>query len=161
MTDTRAWSSGVGAGSRSVLVLETVREARVLINCEMSIFWCNWFKFDGIKLSGFIECFTTTFLHTQHSLLTKLGRWGWLMRMWLACKKSQNTLDTSKRLDWNKTRSTRSAGKGLDSQLCYNWKCALGKVQVHHAWRHLAGRWNPSQVAATTGSLILVPPRPK
>ena len=42
------------------------------------------------SLIGFIECFTTTFLHTHHSLLAKLGRWGWLTRMRLAWK----TLDT-------------------------------------------------------------------
>ena len=45
---------------------------------------------------GFIECFTTTFLHTHNSLLAKLGRWGWLMRMRLAWTKSQKTLDISK-----------------------------------------------------------------
>ena len=31
-----------------------------------------------------IECFTTTFLHTHHSLLAKLGWWGCLTRMRLA-----------------------------------------------------------------------------
>ena len=37
-----------------------------------------------------------------------------------------------------------------------------GKVQVCHAWRHLAGGVKyPGQVAPTAGSLILVPPRPK
>ena len=48
---------------------------------------------------------------SAHSLLAKLGRWGWLMRMELAWKKSQKTLDTSKRLHQNKTRSTGSAGQ--------------------------------------------------
>ena len=43
---------------------------------------------------------------SAHSLLAELG---WLMRMRLA----------SKRLHRNETRSTRSAGKGLVSQLCH------------------------------------------
>ena len=67
---------------------------------------------------GFIVCFTTTFLHTQHSLLAKLGRCGWLkrmmMRMRLAWRKSQKTLDTSKRIHQNKTRCTGNVGKGLE-----------------------------------------------
>ena len=66
-------------------------------------------------------------------------RWGWLIRMRLAWKKSQKTLDTSKRLHRNKTWSTGSAGKGTWSQLCHYWDCGLGKVQMHHTWRHLAG----------------------
>ena len=49
-------------------------------------------------LIWFIECFMTTFLHTHHSLLAKLGRWGWLIRMRLAWKKSQKTLD--RMVDW-------------------------------------------------------------
>ena len=98
-----------------------------------------------ISFIWFIDCFKTTFLHTHHSLLAKLIWWGWLMRMRLAWKKSQKTLDTSKRLHQNKSRSTGSAGKGLDSQL----------------WRHLGGGGGPGQVAPATGSLMLVPPRPK
>ena len=66
--------------------------------------------------------FTTTFLHTHHSLLAKLSRWGWLMRMRLDWKKSQNTLDTSNRIHRNKTRSTGSVGKGLGSQLSHDWE---------------------------------------
>ena len=66
--------------------------------------------------------FTTTFLHTHHSLLAKLSRWGWLMRMKLDWKKSQNTLDTSNRIHRNKTRSTGSVGKGLGSQLSHDWE---------------------------------------
>ena len=68
---------------------------------------------------GFIERFTTTFMHTHHSLS---DRWGWLMRMRLAWNKIQKTLDTSKWLHRNKTWGTRSAGKGLDSQLCHYWQ---------------------------------------
>ena len=75
----------------------------------------------------------------------------WIERMRLVLNKSQKKLDTSKRLHQN---NTESAGKGTWSQLCHNRDCGLGKVQVHHAWRHLAG-------APTTRSLILVPPRPK
>ena len=66
--------------------------------------------------------FTTTFLHNHHSLLAKLSRWGWLMRMRLDWKKSQNALDTSNRIHRNKTRSTGSVGKGLGSQLCHDWE---------------------------------------
>ena len=64
--------------------------------------------------------FTTTFLHTHHSLLAKLSRWGWLMRMRLDWKKSQNTIDTSNWIHRNKTRSTGSVGKGLGSQLYHD-----------------------------------------
>ena len=71
------------------------------------------------EIFGFSECLTTTFLHTHHSLLAKLCRWRWLMRMRLAWKKSQNTLDTLIRLHQNETRSTGSVGKGLDYQLCH------------------------------------------
>ena len=39
----------------------------------------------------------------------RLGRWGWLRR--LAWNKSQQILDTSKRLHWNETQSTGSVGK--------------------------------------------------
>ena len=107
--------------------------------------WIYWMFYDNI--SAFCS-------HTHQSLLAKLGRWGLLMRMMrLAWKQSQKTLDTAKRLHRNKTRITGSAGKGFDSQLC--------QVQVRHAWRHLAGRWNHGQVAPTTGSLMLVPPRSK
>ena len=92
-------------------------------------------------LSGFIwfiECFKTTFLHTHHSLLAKLGQWGWLMRMRLAWNKSQTTLDTSKRLHQNNTQSTWSAGKGLDSQLCHYWELQTRKwVGLSHPW----GSW--------------------
>ena len=65
---------------------------------------------------GFIECFTTTFLHT-HSWQNWVDEdwWGW---GWLE-KKSQKTLDTWKRLHQNKTRITESADKGLDSHLCH------------------------------------------
>ena len=69
--------------------------------------------------------FTTSFLNTHHSLLGKLSRWGWLMRMRLDWKKSQNKLDTSNRIHRNKTRSTGRVGKGLGSQLCHDWNCIL------------------------------------
>ena len=79
---------------------------------------------------------------SAHSLLAKLGRCGWLMRMRLACKKSQKTIDTSKRLNRHKTRSTGSANKGTWSQRYHYWDCGLGKVQVRQVWRHLARVWN-------------------
>ena len=96
---------------------------------------------------------------SAHSLLTKLGWWGWFMR--LAWKKNQKTLDASKRLHQNKTRSTGSAGKGTWSQFCHYWDCGLGKMQVHHTWRHLVGLWNvPAKWRLQLG-LKCPPPRPK
>ena len=47
----------------------------------------------GNFIFDLLNCFTTTFLHTRHDLLAKLGRWGWLMRF-MAWKKSQKTLDS-------------------------------------------------------------------
>ena len=47
-----------------------------------------------------------------------------MMRMRLAWKKSQKTLDTSKRLHRNKTRSTGSVDKGLNQRHHWNfWNC--------------------------------------
>ena len=69
--------------------------------------WIYWMFYDHLS---------------AHSPLAKLCRWWWLIRMRLAWEKSQNTLDTSKRLHRNKTRSTG---------------CGLGKVQVRHAWMHI------------------------
>ena len=69
----------------------------------------------------------TTFLHTHHSLLAKLDRWGWLMRMRLAWKKIQKPLYILKRLYRNKIWSTGSAGKGLHSQLCNYWEMQTRK----------------------------------
>ena len=46
----------------------------------------------------------------------------------------EKPLDTSKRLQQNKTRSIVSAGKGLDYQLCDYWELwTRRKVQVRHA----------------------------
>ena len=101
---------------------------------------------------GFIQCFTTTFLH----ILAKLGRWGWLMRMRLVWKKSQKTLDTSKRLHRNKTRRTGSVGKGLDPNFAIIGNCRLGEsagasclkapsglVKNPGRWRLQPGRLEP------------------
>ena len=55
---------------------------------------------------GFIECFSTTFLHTHHSLLAKLGR---------------------------------VRANDLIPNFAIVGNCGLGKVQVRHALRHLAG----------------------
>ena len=85
----------------------------------------SWYSYKGDEPSSFyLICwmFTTTFLHTHHSLLAKLSRWGWVMRMRLDWKKSQNTLDTSNRIHQNMTRSTGSVGKELGSQLCHDWE---------------------------------------
>ena len=66
------------------------------------------------------------------------------MRMSLACKKSRKTLDTSKRLHRNETKSTGSVGKGLDSQLCHyqelTRECEHSKipqeVYIHNIWEY-------------------------
>ena len=43
-------------------------------------YWDTWLLHCSVfSLIWFIECFTTTFLHTRHSLLAKLAWWGWLM----------------------------------------------------------------------------------
>ena len=57
---------------------------------------------------------------TTHSWLNWVDEM--MMRMRLAWKKSHKTLDTSKRLHQNKTRSTGSAGKGLHSKHCHYWE---------------------------------------
>ena len=64
------------------------------------------------EIYDFIECFTTTFLHT-HSWLNWVDEDDDEDEVWLE-KKSQKTLDTSKRLHWNKPRSTRSVDKGVN-----------------------------------------------
>ena len=51
------------------------------------------------------------------------------MRMRLAWKKSQKTLDTSKRLHQNKTWSTGSAGKGLDPNFAIIGTADSGKCR--------------------------------
>ena len=72
---------------------------------------------------------------SAHSLLAKLFQWGWSMRMRLAWKKSQKTLDTSK--DYIKIRPEAPRVRAKDLIPNY-WDCGLGKVQVRHAWRNLA-----------------------
>ena len=68
---------------------------------------------------------------SAHSLLVKLGRLGWLMRMRYVWKKIHQkihkTLDTSKRLHRRKTRSTGGAGKGIGSELCHYWELQTRK----------------------------------
>ena len=73
-----------------------------LIWANQSFFWLYCMFYDHLS---------------AHSLLAKLGRWGWLMRMRLAWKKSQKTLAASKRLHRNKTRGTGGVDKGTWSQL--------------------------------------------
>ena len=90
-----------------------------IVGCWIYLLFINLYK-----------CLTTTFLHIPHSLMAKLGRWGWLMRMRLAWKKSQKTLHKSTRIYWNKTGSTGSAGKWLDSQLCHYWKLRTGASRL-------------------------------
>ena len=78
----------------------------------------------------------------------------------LAWKKSQKTLDTSKRVHQNKTRNTGSAGKGIWSQLMpllwlRTWKSASASTLRAPG----GGVKCPGQVVPTTGSQILVPPQ--
>ena len=93
------------------LAVFTVHESYLNITMAnySKIIWIYWMFYD------------------HHSFLAILDRWGWLMRMQLAWKKSQNTLCTSKRLHGNKTQITLSAGKGLDAQLCHYWELQTRK----------------------------------
>ena len=61
------------------------------------------------------------------------------MRMRLAFKKSQNTLDTSKGLHRIKTRSTGSAGKGFDSNFAMIGTADSETCRVITPWRILGG----------------------
>ena len=70
---------------------------------------------------------------TTHYWL-KLGRWGWLMRMRLAWKNSQKTLDTSKR--W--------------CQLCHYWELQTRKRQGRHSLDGPVRGWNPYPGAPPT-----------
>ena len=78
--------------------------------------------------------FTTAFLYTRHSLLAKLGRWGWLRRMRLTWKKSQNTLDTSKRLHQNKTEAQGMRPKDFIPNFAI-----IGNCRLITTWRVLGG----------------------
>ena len=74
---------------RQTPALQKPRFTRLIINCN------NMFLSTERELGvrfRLIECFTTTFLHSHRSILAKLGRGGWLMRMRLAWKKSQKTI---------------------------------------------------------------------
>ena len=62
--------------------------------------------------------------------------------------------DTSKRLHQNKTRSTGSAGEGLDPKFAI-----IGTAGASGLKAPSRGVKYPGQVAPTTGSLILVPPQ--
>ena len=59
--------------------------------------WVYWMFYDHLSAQS-----------CTHSLLAKLGRWGWLMRMRLAWMKRQKTLDTSKILHQNKKPGVRA-----------------------------------------------------
>ena len=95
-------------------------------------------------------------LGTHHSLLAKLGRWGWgwlerktrrQMRMRLAWKKNQKTIDASNRLHQNKTRSGQRT-----SQLCNYWELQTRK------WVGLSlpkGSGNPYPGAPHTTGLLM------
>ena len=83
------------------------------------------------------------------------------MRMRLAWKKSQETLYTSNRLYRNKTRSTGSVGKGLDSQLCHIGNCRIGNGQGCHSWAVLGGMKSIPSAPPTTGQLTVGIPQSK
>ena len=61
------------------------------------------------------------------------------MRMRLDLKKSQKTLDTctSQIIHRNETRSTRSAGKGRDSQICHFWELQTRNEQGRRSWERV------------------------
>ena len=98
---------------------------------------------------GFIKCCMFHDHLSAHSLLAKLGRWVWLifLRMRLAQKKSQKTLDRSNILHQNTTEAPGMQAKDWIHNFCHYWDCGLGKVQIRHIWRHLVGddipaRWH-------------------
>ena len=89
----------------------------------------------------FIECFTTTFMHSlTHSLLANLGRRRWLMRTRL----------TSKRSHRNKTRSTGSVGKGYWSRIhTYIRMANADALQIIKEWECM---WQLRSKTACTNS---------
>ena len=95
--------------------------------CEPHRVWLHWMFYDHLS---------------AHSLLAKLGRWGWLMRMRLVWKESHKPLNTSKRLHINKTRSTGSAGKGTWSQLLLSSQLRTRKSAGASSLRAPRGVWH-------------------
>ena len=81
---------------------------------------------------------------------------GWLMRMRLAWKKSQNTLDTSKRLHWNETEAPRVWAKDLNTNFVTIRNCRIGNRQGRHSLEGPGRGWNPYPGAQPTTRLLVV-----
>ena len=115
-------------------------------------------------LIGFIECFTATFLHT-HSWLNWVDEddwwgWGWLERKPEYIRYIKKITPYIK--IWPEAPGVRA--KDWIPNFAIIGNCGLGEsAGVSHLKAPSAGGggggWNPSQVAPTTGSLILVPPQ--
>ena len=98
---------------------------------------------------------------SAHSLLAKLGRWGWLMRMKLAWQKSKKTLDISK--DYIELRRPEALGvreKDLIPTLPLlglrtRGNAGASRLKVKAPG---GGGGGSGQVVPTTGYLIVVPP---
>ena len=86
---------------------------------------------------GFIECVTTIFLHTHHSLLATLGRWEWLMRFNDLKEKPEDTRYIIKITSKQDTKH-RECGQTTGFPILPLLGTADSrKVQVRHAWKHL------------------------
>ena len=93
---------------------------------------------------------------SAHSLLTNLVRWGWLMRMRLAWKKSQKTLEHQK--DYIEIRHEAPGARAKEPDPIF----AIIGPAARDTWRRLAGVWHvPARWRLQPGLKILVSPRPK
>ena len=89
---------------------------------------------------------------SAHSLLAKLGRCGWLMRMRLACKKSQKTQDTYKYYI-----DIRPEAPGMRAKELYPNFTIIGTADLAPS-----GVWNvPARCRLQPGLKLWFPSRPK
>ena len=119
----------------------SVYDRSLFITCTLTLGQnVSWSMIDWFDLWNVYD-------HTHHSLLAKLGRWGSLMRMSLAWKKSQII---SKRLYQNKTRSTGVRAKDWIPNFAIIGNCRFRNGQG-------PGRgWNPYPGAPPTTRLLVV-----
>ena len=104
--------------------------------CPSGFRLVTWFSRLGNWILGFIRCETLhkviyfdvlNVLRPPFCTLTTHSWLNWVDEDEVGWKKSQKTLDTSKRLHQNKTRSTGSGGEELDSQLRHYWELQTRK----------------------------------
>ena len=92
---------------------------------------------------------------SAHSLLDKLGRWGWWWGGgWLARKARRHWVHQKYYIEI-RPEAPRVWAKDLINCIpiyCHNWDCGLGKVQVRQAWGYLAGCKMSKQAPPTAGS---------